>query len=164
MKSNFFETPFSSIKFFNIPSKTKNPLLGIFVIVSIAILFSISNSSFSFAESQTIPLNDEINLEATTVLMSIPEDNVMPWGSVRGTINDPAIGYPVIIQFFSEENGDIPIHVAQVEINDDNTFEYKFRVRDVDLNTGKAINIFEGVYSVKIFKVVNTPTKELETI
>jgi len=70
----------------------------------------------------------------------------------------------VIIQFFNEENGDDPIHVAQAEVNGDNTYEYKFRVRNVNLETGEATNIFEGDYTVKIFKVVNSPQKELDTI
>lgn len=128
--------------------------LGIF---SVAILFATS-MSYSFAEAQTdVPLNDKTSLEKTTTMISVPKDNTLPWGTVKGTIDDPAQGYPVIIQFFNEENGDEPIHVAQVNVKGDDTYKYKFRVRDVNSDTGKVTDIFEGDYAVKIFKVVNSP-------
>ncbi len=43
-------------------------------------------------------------------------------------------------------------NVAQVNVDDENAYEYKFRVRTVD--QGRTNNIFEGDYTVKIFKVV----------
>ena len=43
-------------------------------------------------------------------------------------------------------------HFAQTEVEEDGSYEYKFRVRNV--NDGQVINIFEGDYFVKIFKVV----------
>ena len=128
-----------------------------FVVVLLANL-----TSYSFAETQTtIFLNDEIRLEKTTTTMSVPLDNTLPWGTVNGTIDNPAYGYPVIIQFFNEESGDKPMHVAQVDVNADDTYEYKFRVRDMDLQSGQITDIFQGDYTVKIFKVVNSP---LDTI
>lgn len=154
-----------TVQKFAITSKAKlhiTPIIGIF---SILVLLTVNMQAFSFAETQnTFRLNDELILQTSEVIMNVPEDNVMPWGSVRGNVNEPASGYPVIIQFFNEENGDIPIHVAQVDVNQDNSFEYKFRVRDVNLDTGEAINIFEGNYVVKIFKVINSPVEKEITI
>ena len=142
----------------NIPTS----VIGMF---SIVILFAIAPMSYSFAESQTtIPINDELSLEKTVTVMSVPNDNILPWGAVKGTVDSPVQGYPVIIQFFDEKNVDEPIHIAQVDVKSDNTYEYKFRVRTVNLETGEATNIFEGDYTVKIFKVVNSPHKELGTI
>jgi len=128
---------------------------------SVVMLFATLTSD-SFAETQTtVPLDEEVSLQKTTTMMSVPLDNTFPWGTVRGTIDDPAQGYPVIIQFFNEESGDEPMHVEQVDVKGDDTYEYKFRMRDVDLQSGQVTTIFEGDYAVKIFKVVNSP---LDTI
>lgn len=163
MINNFFKTYLNQKTMNTTQAKTNNTL--VFGMFSIVMLFAVASMSYSFAESQTTsPLDDELSLEKITTTMSVPTDNVLPWGAVKGTINDPAQGYPVIIQFFNEENGDEPIHVAQVDVKGDDTYEYKFRVRNVDLETGEATNIFEGDYTVKIFKVVNFSHKELDTI
>jgi hypothetical protein len=135
-------------------------LSGMIILLAFSVL-SVSLST-SFAESQTVTsLYDETSIEKTVSVMSVPKDNTLPWGTVRGTIDDPAQGYPVIIQFFKGED---PVHVAQVDVKGDGSYEYKFRVRDVNLETGKVTNIFEGNYLVKIFKVVNSPQNNLDTI
>ncbi len=105
------------------------------------------------AESTTTitPINDKISLKKTVIAMDIPEDNVFPWGSVRGAASDNAERYPVIIQIFKEED---PVYFAQVNVKGDGSFEHKFRIRNVDLDTGEAINIFEGEYTVNIFRVI----------
>ena len=80
----------------------------------------------AFAEtSQTteIKLDDERSLQRTITVMSIPENNAMPWGTIKGKVHDPVQGYPVIIQFFKSLEED-PIHVAQVKLKGDNSFEY----------------------------------------
>lgn len=107
-----------------------------------------------YAESETItPLNDEHSLIKTVTSMNIPKDNTLPWATVSGQIDNPAQEYPVIIQFFKGED---PVHVAQVKVADDGSYQYDFRIRNVDLDTGKVTNIFEGLYEVRIFKVINT--------
>lgn len=104
----------------------------------------------SFGHTQTTaPLGNGLSLEKITTSMTIPEDNKLPWGYVEGSVDNPAKGYPVIIQFYK---GDEPVHFAQTEINDDGTYDYKFRV--INVVDGQAINVFEGDYTVKIFKVV----------
>ncbi len=117
----------------------------------------------AFAETSqttTTKLNDEISLEKTVTTMSIPENNTLPWGTVKGKVNDPSQGYPVIIQFFKSLDED-PIHVAQVSLKGDDSFEYKFRVLSID--DGGITNFFKGDYYVKIFKVVNTPRGDLDS-
>ena len=98
------------------------------------------------------PINEEISLQSTTTTMTIPEDNVLPWGSVRGAASDYVERYPVIIQIYKGED---PVYFAQVDVKGDGSYEHKFRVRNVDLNTGEAVNIFQGNYTVKIFKVIH---------
>lgn len=97
------------------------------------------------------PINDKVSLKKTVISMNIPEDNTFPWGSVRGQASEFAERYPVIIQIFKDED---PVHFAQVDVKGDGSFEYKFRIRDVDLKSGEVTNIFEGQYTVIIFKVI----------
>lgn len=112
------------------------------------------------AESNQItvtPINEKVSLEETITTMYVPEGNKLPWGSVRGEADDIAERYPVIIQFYKGED---PVHFAQVDAKGDGSYEYKFRVRNVDSETGEAINIFEGKYTVKIYKVI--PNTDVE--
>ena len=139
--------------------------LGLF---SAMLLFAVS-TPYSTAEPTTdatqesqnetvyIPLDATTSIEKTTLQISISPDNTLPWAFVNGVVENPVEGHPVIIQFFDESSGDEPMHVTQVDVEEDGSYEYKFRVRDVDLETGKATNIFEGDYIVKIFKVVHFP-------
>ena len=118
----------------------------------------------AFAEpSQTTStrLDDDTSLQKTVTIMNIPENNTLPWGTVNGKINDPSQGHPVIIQFFKSAEED-PVHVAQVGIKGDGSFEYRFRVLSID--EGQTTHFFEGDYIVKIFKVINTPRENLEAV
>ena len=98
------------------------------------------------------PINEEVSLEKTITTMSVPQDNKLPWGTVRGEASDIAERYPVIIQMYK---GDDPVHFAQVDVKGDGSYEYKFRVGGVDSNTGEFVNIFQGDYTVKIYKVIS---------
>jgi len=100
--------------------------------------------------SEIIPLNGEIGIEKTVILFHAPEENTLPWGFVEGKIANHVGDYPVIIQIY-DDDGDA-FHFAQTEVEGDGSYEYKFRVRNV--NNDQVINIFEGDYFVKIFKVV----------
>ena len=106
------------------------------------------------AESNQItvtPINAEVSLEKTTTTMSVPQDNTLPWGTIRGEASDVAERYPIIIQFYQGED---PVHFAQVDAKGDGSYEYKFRVRNLDLNTGEFVNVFQGDYTVQIYKVI----------
>jgi len=99
-------------------------------------------------------LADGTTLTMTLVGMTIPENNKLPWGFVEGMVANPVPGHPVIVQFFKSLD-DVPVHVAQIDLNDDNSYEYKFRV--LAINEGITTHVFEGDYFVKIFKTVYTP-------
>ena len=106
----------------------------------------------SFADDASV-------LEETTIQMSIPSDNDIQWGFVEGKIASPARDHPVIIQIYK---GNIPVHFAQVPVNDDGSYQYKFRVLDVTDN--KTTRIFEGDYTVKIFKVINLDSSYVDSL
>lgn len=97
------------------------------------------------------PINDEISVKKTEVLLSVPADNTLPWGFVTGQASESAPDYPVIIQFHQDG---VPVHFAQVDPNSDGSYEYRFRVLSVDLETGYTTHIFNGQYEVSIFQVV----------
>jgi hypothetical protein len=106
------------------------------------------------AESNQVtvtPIDAEVSLEKTTTTMSVPQDNTLPWGTIRGEASDVAERYPIIIQFYQGED---PVHFAQVDAKGDGSYEYKFRVRNLDSNTGEFVNVFQGDYTVTIYKVI----------
>ena len=133
-------------------------------VLALVVLFSFS-ANFAFAhphsgtllvndhthnpQTEIIPLSATIGLEKSTVFFHAPEKNTLPWGFVEGKIANHVQGYPVIIQIFKDNDA---VHFAQTDVEDDGSYEYKFRVlsSDNDLTT----KFFEGNYSIKIFKVV----------
>ena len=118
----------------------------------VALLIGIEYPYASAESSETIsPITDEISIKKTTIPMYIPEDNEFPWGVVRGQATELAERYPIIIQIYQNED---PVHFAQVDPKGDGSFEYKFRIRNVDSDTGIATNIYEGQFTVKIFRVI----------
>ena len=100
--------------------------------------------------TEYIPIDGFIQLERTTIPMHVPTDNPFPWGHVRGTIQSHAEGYDVIIQVYQDG---MPVHLAQVGVQEDGSYEYKFRALDV--TDGEITRVFEGDYEVVIFKVVH---------
>jgi len=124
-------------------------LAGIIILTVVVAL----NAPTAVAETTTTitPINEEYSIKKTVVLMEIPEDNTFPWGAVRGEASEIAERHPIIIQIFKGED---PVHFAQVDAKGDGSFEYKFRVRNADANTGEITNIFEGQYIVNIFRVI----------
>jgi len=112
----------------------------------------------TFAEKQKsvteiMPINDSLAIEKTTLTMNVPSNNKLPFGFVEGKIKNAAIEYPVIIQIYK---GNDAYHFAQTDVKADGSYEYRFRV--LDSNSERTIKIFEGDYTVKIFKVVHLPT------
>ena len=124
------------------------------LIASLAMIAVFSASSASFAESadtQTTitPINESIGIEKTVIPFHAPKENKLPWGFVEGKVTSPVEGYPVIIQIY--KNGEA-VRFAQTDVKKDGSYEYKFRVRDVTNDV--VTKIFDGDYTVKIFKVV----------
>tara|TARA_B110000438_G_scaffold272207_1_gene290689 strand:- start:155 stop:562 length:408 start_codon:yes stop_codon:yes gene_type:complete len=133
--------------------KTK---IGIFA--GLFVLVAMIGISPSFADSNTtlISTNDGIQLTKTVVSMTISPDNTLPWGFIEGTIENHAEGHPVIVQIYQNDE---PIHFAQTNVNEDGTYEYKFRARNIDGDN--VVNVYNGDYEVKIFKSIQITGKNL---
>jgi len=125
------------------------------IIAGLVFAVMLSTVNFAFAATTVTPLDSSTGLEKTMVPFSAPKNNKLPWGFVEGKIANPVEGYPVIIQIY--KNGEA-IHFAQTDVKEDGTYEYKFRVRDV--TNEKVTRIFDGDYTVKIFKVVYLNLKD----
>ena len=97
------------------------------------------------------PINEEISMKKIVTTMTVPADNSLPWGAVIGGASEYVERYPVIIQFYQGED---PVHFAQVDVKGDGSYEYKFRVQSLDSNTGETVKIFDGDYTVNIFRVI----------
>ena len=125
---------------------------GLFVLVAII------GMSPSFADSNTTVLstNNGIQLTETVVTMSVSPDNTLPWAFVEGVVENHAEGHPVIVQIYQNDE---PIHFAQTDVNEDGTYEYKFRAKNIDGD--KVVNVYKGDYEVKIFKSVQITGQNL---
>ena len=130
--------------------------IGIFA--GLFVLVAMIGMSPSFADSSTTVLstNDGIQLTKTVVSMSISPDNTLPWGFIEGTVEHHAEGYPVIVQIYQDGE---PVHFAQTDVNEDGTYEYKFRARNIDGDN--VVNVYEGDYEVKIFKSIQITGQNL---
>ncbi len=130
--------------------------LTISLFAGLFMLVTMIGMSPSFADSNTtvISSNDGIQLTETVIPMHISSDNTLPWGFIEGTVDNYAEGYPVVLQIY--QNGEA-VHFAQTDVNEDGTYEYQFRARNVDGNN--VVNIYEGDYEVKIFKSVQITGK-----
>jgi len=128
-----------------------------------AIILATLIPTISFADEQIsgttyIPLDATTAIEKTTIQMNVPEDNTLPWAFVEGKVTNPVPNYPVIIQIYDNDDQQVSgnnigaVHFAQTQLNNDGEYEYKFRVSDYRDNT--IVNLFEGDYTIKIFKVV----------
>jgi len=133
--------------------KTK---IGIFA--GLFVLAAMIGMSPSFADSNTTILstNNGIQLTETVVAMSVSPDNTLPWAFVEGIVENHAEGYPVIVQIY--QNGE-PVHFAQTDVNEDGTYEYKFRAKNIDGDN--VVDIYSGDYEVKIFKSVQITGQNL---
>ncbi|MBA4435750.1 MAG: hypothetical protein H2B04_00285 [Nitrosopumilaceae archaeon] len=121
-------------------------------IIALLAIMIIPNTASAITNEITVtPINEKVSLETTITTLTVPENNTLPWGTVYGSASDVAERYPVIIQFYK---GDEAVHVAQIDTKGDGSYEYKFRVRNLDTQTGQFTDIFQGEYTVKIFKVI----------
>ena len=133
---------------------TKMNLLVIASVVTVLGIMMVPNYAVADTNQNDISIkaiNEKVSLETTITTLIIPENNVLPWGTVNGAASNVVERYPVIIQFYK---GNEPVHIAQVDTKGDGSYEYKFRVTNIDHNTGEFTEIFHGEYTVKIFKVI----------
>ena len=130
----------------------KISLLAMTSIIALLSIMIIPNTASAVTNEITVtPINEKVSLETTITTLTVPENNTLPWGTVYGSASDVSERYPVIIQFYK---GDEAVHIAQIDTKGDGSYEYKFRVRNVDTQTGQITDIFQGEYTVKIFKVI----------
>ena len=94
-------------------------------------------------------LNDEIALETVVTTMTVPQNTDLQWATMKGSVSDPVDWYPIIIQFYKDNE---PVRFAQVDLKGDNSYEYQFQIRSLD--SGSVLDIFEGEYTVKVSAVV----------
>ena len=133
---------------------TKMSTVAIASIIAILGIMMVPNTAVAETNQNNIsvnPINEKFSLETTITTLIVPENNKLPWGTVYGSASDVVERYPVIIQFYK---GDEPVHIAQIDTKGDGSYEYKFRVRNLDQSTGEFKDIFHGEYMVKIFKVI----------
>lgn len=126
--------------------------VGVAAFTILFVMFPSTTSSVSEEfnlDPKLIADDKSIVLQKKIISMHISQDNKLPWGFVEGKVINSVEGYPVIIQIYKDGK---PIHFAQTDVKEDGSYEYKFRVRNVDGD--KVINIFQGDYTVKIFKTV----------
>ena len=133
--------------------KTKIGIFG-----GLFVLVAMIGMSPSFADSNTnvLSTNNGIQLTETVVTMSVSPDNTLPWAFVEGVVENHAEGHPVIVQIYQNDE---PIHFAQTDVNEDGTYEYKFRARNIDGDN--VVDIYKGDYEVKIFKSVKITGQNL---
>ena len=127
-------------------------LLGAIFGFFILLLPSLTLPASQGAEwDQKLVPEENVALQKSIVSMHISGDSKLPFGSVWGTVQNAAPGYPVVIQIY-KTGSDKPVYVAQTPVKSDGSYEQYFRVSSVD--NGKMIHIFEGDYTVNIFKAV----------
>ena len=108
--------------------------------------------------SNLVPESDVV-LQKVVMNMNIPDNPKLPFGCVWGTVTNPAPGYPVEIEIFKDGK---PVYVAQVDVKSDGSYEKYFRVIDVEKD--HVTHIFQGDYTVDVFKyVVKNSTPSIST-
>jgi len=131
-----------------------------YVITAMLAMIILLVSGFAFPASQaTTPTQNpdsqsSVVMQKSVISMNIPHAPKLPWGCVWGTVQNAAPGYPVDIEIY--QNGK-PVYVAQANVTSDGSYQKYFRVMNVD-STGHETNIFEGDYTVDIFKYVLNST------
>lgn len=126
--------------------KSKN--FSIMLIASVTVLLGfMAVPSNVFAENYLVDIDKNYSIEKTEISMNIPEDNKLPFAYITGF---SSTDNPVIIQFYKDNE---PVHFAQVDVNDDGSYEYQFRISNVNSN-GETVKAFDGDYIVKIFKTI----------
>ena len=133
--------------------KTK---IGIFAGLFVVVAMIGITPSFADSNTTVLSINDGVQLTETVVSMSISPENTLPWGFIEGTVENHAEGFPVIVQIYQNDE---PIHFAQTDVNEDGTYEYKFRARNIDGDN--VVNVYEGDYEVKIFKSIQITGQNL---
>ena len=125
-------------------------LIGAIFGLSILLLPSVTLSTSQGSEwDQKLVPEENVVLQKNIVYMHIDGDSKLPFACVWGTVQNAAPGYPVVIQIYKDGK---PVYFAQTNVKDDGSYEQYFRVKSVDGD--KVTHIFEGDYTVDIYKAV----------
>jgi hypothetical protein len=125
-------------------------IIGTIIGFFILLLPSLTLSTSQGAEwDQKLVPEENVVLEKNIVIMHIPKDSKLPFGCVWGTVQNAAPGYPVVIQIYKDGK---PVYFAQTNVKSDGSYEHYFRVKSIEGD--KVIHIFEGDYTVDIYKAV----------
>ena len=126
-------------------------LIGAIFGLSMLLLPSLTLSTSQGSEWNTQQLvpQENVVLQKNIVFMHIPGDSPLPFACVWGTVQNAAPGYPVVIQIYQDGK---PVYFAQTNVKSDGSYEQYFRVKSVEGD--KVIHIFEGDYTVDIYKAV----------
>jgi hypothetical protein len=122
-------------------------IFGLSMLLLPSLTLSTSQGS-EWSDKQLVP-EENVVLEKNIVSMHIPGDSPLPFGCVWGTVQNAAPGYPVVIQIYKDGK---PVYFAQTDVKADGSYEHYFRVKSVEGD--KIIHIFEGDYTVDIYKSV----------
>ena len=80
---------------------------SMFLMASVLAVFAVvmipqSISAHSNQDSVTItPINDELSLKKTVTTMTVPEDNKLPWGAVKGSASEYVIVPKILTHFLA---------------------------------------------------------------
>ena len=124
-------------------------IFGLFMLLLPSITVPASQEQVA---SNLVPESD-VALQKVIMNMNIPDNPKLPFGCVWGTVQNPAPGYPVEIEIFKDGK---PVYVAQVDVKSDGSYEKYFRVIDVEKD--HVTHIFQGDYTVDVFKYVKKNT------
>ena len=130
-------------------------LIGAIFGLSMLLLPSLTLSTSQGSEWNTQQLvpQENVVMQKNIVYMHIPGDSPLPFGCVWGTVQNAAPGYPVVIQIYKDGK---PVYFAQTNVKADGSYEHYFRVKSIEGD--KVIHIFEGDYTVDIYKSVMKST------
>lgn len=120
-------------------------IFGLFILLLPSVTVPVSQEQVA---SNLVP-ESNVALQKVVLNMNIPDNPKLPFGCVWGTVQNPAPGYPVEIEILKDGK---PVYVAQVDVKSDGSYEKYFRVIDVEKD--HVTHIFQGDYTVDVFKYV----------
>ncbi|HJU13436.1 MAG TPA: hypothetical protein VJ792_03180 [Candidatus Nitrosotalea sp.] len=125
-----------------------------YAVLSVMAIAALLLPNLAFQQSHAaVPTNlvpeSDVSMTKSVVTMHIPPNPSLPFGCVWGTVQNAAPGYPVDIEIYKDSK---PVYFAQADVKADGSYEKYFRVANTV--NGHEANIFEGDYTVEIFKYV----------
>lgn len=124
-------------------------IIGVLFALLILLIPSLSVPASQEQVAQNLVPESNVVLQKAIIDMNIPANPNLPFGCVWGTVQNAAPGYPVEIEIFKDGK---PVYIAQTDVQPDGSYQQYFRVISAD--HGQVIHIFQGDYTVQVFKYV----------